>query len=51
MYDKVDLLLPAQYSDSSLETVATSASLCQTIRSHHSQCRERERERVRESIL
>ena len=44
VYDKVDLLLPAQYSSSSLETTATTASL------QRSQCRA-EREASRESIL
>ena len=51
VYDKVDLLLPAQYSDSSLETTATSAttgSLCQSVRSHRSQG---QGETHRESIL
>ena len=59
VYDKVDLLLPAhaQYSDSSLETTATSAttaSLCQAVRLHHSQCRGEslgQGETHRESIL
>ena len=47
VYDKVDLLLPAQcYSDCSLETTATTAS---TVRSHHSLGRQEERQR--ESIL
>ena len=55
VYDKVDLLLPAQYSDSSLETTATSAttgSLCQSARSQHShsQCLG-QGETHRESIL
>ena len=57
VYDKVDLLLPAhaQYSDSSLETTATSAttaSLCQAVRLNHSQCRgQSQGETHRESIL
>ena len=52
VYDKLDLLLPAQYSSSSLETTATTAttaSLCGTVRSGHYQAREREA--TRESIL
>ena len=59
VYDKVDLLLPAhaQYSDSSLETTATSAtsvSLCPAVRLHHTQYRGEglgQGESHRESIL
>ena len=47
VYDKVDLLLPAQYSSSSLETTATTAT---TASLQRSQCRA-EREASRESIL